>query len=86
MVIAFQTTSLTLLVRRYHRLRKCLNAPLHLTPRSGSSLSSSTGLLTMYCSSSIGNKGESLSGGKGNRFCATSIKERARDQISDATV
>jgi hypothetical protein len=67
-------------------LRKCLKLPLHLTPVSASSWSCSTGLFTIYCSNSIGRSGASPSGGNGNRFCATSIKERANDHTSEATV
>lgn len=70
----------------YHRFKKCLKLPLHFTPRSGSSRICSTGLLTMYWRSSMGRRGVSPSGGKGNRFCATSIRESASDQTSEVTV
>jgi len=34
----------------------------------------------------MGRRGVSPSGGNGNRFWATSIKDSAKDQTSDATV
>jgi len=70
----------------YQLFRKCLKLPLHFTPRSPSSRICSTGLFTMYWSNSMGRRGGSPSGGKGNRFCATSINESASDQTSEVTV